>query len=84
MAAVVALLRGVNVGGRKVAMTELREAIDSLHVGFLARAPRSDVVKAIDASEFQPEEFAVVGSELYLHLPNGMARTRLPDLCSGV
>lgn len=145
MATVVALLRGVNVGGRNVAMAELRETIESLghddvrtyiqsgnvlfsakgrvaasslehaleerfgikidvmirsprdlvkaaernpfpdadtselHVGFLARTPRSDVVKAIDALEFLPEEFAVVGSELYLHLPNGMARTRLPD-----
>lgn len=145
MATVVALLRGVNVGGRKVSMAELRELIESLgysdartyiqsgnvifksarkpassalesaieerfglavdvmlrtpaelkralerdpfqsadrssvHVGFMARAAKTATVRAIDASSFEPEEFAVVGSELYLHLPNGLGRSKLPD-----
>jgi uncharacterized protein (DUF1697 family) len=142
---VVALLRGVNVGGRKVPMAELRELIESLghddvrtyiqsgnvifsakrrptpaslesaiqkrfglkvdvmlrtpaqleraveqnpfpaddrskvHVGFMARAPGAAAVRAIDADGFLPEEFAVVGSELYLHLPNGLGRSKFPD-----
>lgn len=50
-----------------------------LHVGFMARAPGAAAVRKIDADSFLPEQFAVVGSELYLHLPNGMARTKLPD-----
>ena len=50
-----------------------------LHVGFMARAPGAAAVRAIDADAFLPEEFAVVGSELYLHLPKGMGRTKLPD-----
>ncbi len=145
MATVVALLRGVNVGGRKVPMAELRELFEGLglddvrtyiqsgnavfsakrrpaaatlesaieqrfglkvdvmlrtaaelrraaerdpfpkaerskvHVGFLARRPAAAVVRAIDAEPFRPEEFAVVGSELYLHLPHGLGRSKLPD-----
>ena len=27
---------------------------------------------------FSPERFVVSGSEVYLYLPNGMARTKLP------
>ncbi len=34
---------------------------------------------AIDAAAFRPEEFVLVGREIYLHLPNGMARTKLPQ-----
>jgi uncharacterized protein (DUF1697 family) len=145
MPTVVALLRGVNVGGRTVPMADVREVVESLghdqvrtyiqsgnvifsatrkpsaaslesafakrfglevdvmlrtpselvraverdpfpladrssvHVGFMARAPGAAAVRGIDASRFAPEEFAVVGSELYLLLPNGLGRSKLPD-----
>ncbi len=146
MPTVVALLRGVNVGGRKLPMAELRELAESLgyddvrtyiqsgnllfraarrprpggarscdrgtlrpgrrrdspfarpssrasssatrsrvrmrsklHVGFMAAKPAAAVLGALDGEPFLPDEFAVVGSELYLHLPNGMGRTKLPD-----
>ena len=50
-----------------------------VHVGFMARRPPAAAVRALDLDAFLPEELAVVGTELYLHLPNGMARTKLPD-----
>ncbi len=50
-----------------------------LHVGFMARKPAAANVAALDGDSFLPEEFALVGTELYLHLPGGMARTKLPD-----
>ncbi|HUQ39248.1 MAG TPA: DUF1697 domain-containing protein, partial [Acidimicrobiales bacterium] len=50
----------------------------ALHIGFMAKAPPATAVKALDRERFLPEEFAVVGSDLYLHLPNGMGRTKLP------
>jgi uncharacterized protein (DUF1697 family) len=140
----VALLRAVNVGGRKVSMAELRELAESLgysdvrtyiqsgnllfhsprkspasaleaaiakrfgidvdvvlrsgaqldrvlarnpfpeadpsglHVGFLAKAPSSSAVSSLDTGRFLPDEMVVTGAELYLHLPGGMARTKLP------
>lgn len=49
-----------------------------LHVGFMARAPSAGSVAALDAERFLPEEFAFVADQLYLHLPDGMARTKLP------
>ena len=144
MPVTVALLRGVNVGGRTLPMAELRELVESLgfedvrtyiqsgnvlfsakkrpapgvleaaierrfglevdvmfrsalelertiehnpfpdadrsklHVGFMATKPTADV-SGLDAEAFLPEQFATVGTELYLHLPNGMGRTKLPD-----
>jgi uncharacterized protein (DUF1697 family) len=50
-----------------------------LHVGFMARKPTPAAVAALDGGPFLPEQFAIVGTELYLHLPNGMGRTKLPD-----
>jgi uncharacterized protein (DUF1697 family) len=50
-----------------------------VYVGFMASKPGAAVVKGIDADAFSPEAFAIVGAELYLHLPKGMGRTKLPD-----
>ncbi len=50
----------------------------SLHVVFLARPPSADAVAAFDPARFAPEEFTVVGSEVYLYLPDGMGRAKLP------
>ncbi len=50
----------------------------------------SESLRAFEASGFAPEEFAVVGSEIYLHLPDGMGRSklaiavhRLPEAAAG-
>ena len=50
----------------------------------------SEPLRLFDASGFAPEEFAVVGSEIYLHLPEGMGRSklaiaanRLPEAAAG-
>jgi len=48
-----------------------------LHVGFLADAPRPDAIAALDAARSDVDRFAVVGSEVYLHVPGGMGRTKL-------
>ncbi|MBJ7610490.1 MAG: DUF1697 domain-containing protein [Candidatus Dormibacteraeota bacterium] len=145
MASLVALLRGVNVGGKNpVPMAQLRELVESLgatevrtyiqsgnvifadegritstaleeairarfsldirvvlrtateltramqanpfptadvsavHIGFMAVAPSAALVAGIDREPFLPDEFEVIGTEMYLHLPNGQATTRLP------
>jgi uncharacterized protein (DUF1697 family) len=49
-----------------------------VHIGFMAEKPSAAALKQLDADSFQPEEFAVRGRDLYLHLPNGMGRAKLP------
>ena len=48
-----------------------------LHVGFLADAPDSDAVASLDPARSTGDRFAVLGREVYLHVPGGMARTKL-------
>lgn len=52
---------------------------DQLHVYFLADTPSAERVALLDADRSSPDAFAVHGQEIYLRLPNGMARTRLTN-----
>jgi len=52
---------------------------EGLHVMFLADAPTPARVSALDADRSPPDEFVVRGREIYLHYPNGAARTRLTN-----
>ena len=49
----------------------------ALHLYFLAKLPTSAAVKSLDPNRSAPDEFRVIGRHIYLHLPNGMARTKL-------
>ena len=49
-----------------------------LHVSFLRDAPPAGALDALDAERFAPEAFAADGREVYLHLPAGMGRAKLP------
>jgi uncharacterized protein (DUF1697 family) len=50
-----------------------------LYVGFFAEKPSASDVVHLDHERFLPEQFSVVGEEIYMHLPEGMAQTKLPD-----
>lgn len=50
-----------------------------VHVTFLSSDPPAGALDKVDAAAFAPEEFVLAGRHIYLHLPNGMARTRLPQ-----
>lgn len=52
---------------------------DALHVMFLAARPTAAQVRALDPARSPGDEFALVGRDLYLRLPNGMARTKLTN-----
>ena len=52
---------------------------DKLHVMFLAELPDSASVEALDPARSPGDEFAVVGREVYLHCPNGVARSKLTN-----
>lgn len=52
---------------------------ESLHVMFLADLPLPAKVAALDPRRSPPDEFEVRRREIYLHCPNGVARTRLTN-----
>ena len=59
----------------------LRSGVDtsSLSVGFLADAPDARRIAALDPNRSAGDAFQVVGRHVYLHLPNGVARTKLTN-----
>jgi uncharacterized protein (DUF1697 family) len=55
-------------------------AAELLHVYFLeCEAPAKERVKALDYGRSPGDSFVVSGREIYLHLPNGVARTKLTN-----
>ena len=51
----------------------------NLHVYFLAKLPEASDVAALDENRSLPDTFIVRGREVYVQLPNGMARTKLTN-----
>src|SRR6476620_2783692 len=49
----------------------------ALHVVYLDAKPKADKVKALTAGDWNGDEIAVVGTEAFLHCPNGYGRTKL-------
>ncbi|HWE38503.1 MAG TPA: DUF1697 domain-containing protein [Isosphaeraceae bacterium] len=54
-------------------------AAETLHVYFLADLPDPARLSTLDPDRSPPDRFHVLGREVYLHLPNGMARTKLTN-----
>jgi uncharacterized protein (DUF1697 family) len=50
-----------------------------LHVTFLAEKPDRTRVGGLDPQRAEPDEFRVVGEEIYLHCPNGYGRSKLTN-----
>jgi uncharacterized protein (DUF1697 family) len=48
-----------------------------LHVVFAESALRATALAGLDLKSYAPEEARVVAGHLYLHLPEGMGRSRL-------
>jgi uncharacterized protein (DUF1697 family) len=51
----------------------------ALHVYFLRDMPSKEAVAALDPNRSVPDTFVVCGREVYLNLPNGMAKTKLTN-----
>lgn len=49
-----------------------------LHLGFLRQAPAADAVARLELEQFTPDEAQIVQADVYLYLPSGMARNKLP------
>ncbi|WP_158815119.1 DUF1697 domain-containing protein [Methylocapsa sp. S129] len=50
-----------------------------LHVMCLAARPSADLITALDPHRSSPDEFIVRDREVYLRLPNGVARSKLTN-----
>jgi uncharacterized protein (DUF1697 family) len=48
-------------------------------VTFLADAPGRARVRELEGKQFEPDDFRVVGREIYLHCPNGYGKTKLSN-----
>jgi len=51
----------------------------TVHVGFMEHDPGPHAVSDLDPSVYAPDRFVLLGREVYLHLPRGMARAKLPS-----
>lgn len=54
-------------------------AEDVVHLMFLKDKPAANRVKALGVSPFLPDDFFLDGDVVHLHLPNGVARTKLTN-----
>jgi uncharacterized protein (DUF1697 family) len=52
---------------------------DALHVMFLTSVPTPDLISSLDPGRSPLDAFVVKGREVYLQLPNGVARSRLTN-----
>ncbi len=50
-----------------------------LHVYFLANRASASAIAGLDPNRSAPDVFHVLGQEIYLHLPNGMGRSKLTN-----
>jgi len=50
-----------------------------LHVSFLSASPHAERLAAIDARQFEPDQFRVGDRAIYLWLPNGAAETKFTN-----
>ena len=50
-----------------------------LHVAFLEDTPGAEAVSRLDPQRSPPDAFAVRGRNVYLHYPNGVARSKLTN-----
>ncbi len=58
---------------------DIEPDLTKLHVAFLADRPTEAAVDALDPDRSPPDEFELHGREVYLHLPNGAARSKLTN-----
>lgn len=53
---------------------------DNLHVAFLSETPDPTQVAGVEDLEDRAERVVVRGADAYFHLPNGMGRSKLPEI----
>jgi len=62
---------------RELEAVERRADVGHLHVMFLADTPSPEAVARLDPGRSPGDAFVARGREIYLHCPNGVARSKL-------
>ena len=52
---------------------------ERVHVAFLADKPSAKAVAALDHDRSPPDEFTLIGREIYLHTPKGLGQSKLTN-----
>ena len=52
---------------------------ESLYITFLTEEPATAKINQIDTTSFLPDEFTILGKNLYLHVVNGYGKTKLSN-----
>jgi len=73
------LIRSATELGKLVKGNPFRGDAGAFHVTLLEDKPKAADVKAIDVQRFAPDEFAVVGKDVYLHCPKGYGISKLSN-----
>ena len=53
--------------------------VEKLHVTFLAEIPSPSALEAISKFNYPPDEFIIVGKDIYLHCPINYGETKLSN-----
>jgi uncharacterized protein (DUF1697 family) len=51
-----------------------------VHAMFVSPMPDESALDGVDPSDYQPDEFALGPGVVYLHLPHGLGRAKLPEV----
>jgi uncharacterized protein (DUF1697 family) len=62
------------------AFAKKTKAAKALHFAFLADVPAAERVALLDPKRSPPDEFKVIGRDIHLYLPNGVAPSKLTNV----
>jgi uncharacterized protein (DUF1697 family) len=51
--------------------------IEKLHVTFLAEIPKPEYLESIKKYDYSPDQFGIVGKDVFVYCPNGYGRTKI-------
>lgn len=53
--------------------------IDKLHLTFLKDVPAPELLKKIKEFQFSPDQFEIIGKDVFVHCPNGYGQTKITN-----
>jgi len=51
--------------------------LEKLHVTFLAEMPQPEYLTSIEKFDFSPDQFDIIGKDVFLYCPNGYGKTKI-------